>query len=80
MSPETTELDLRSLKTDLQTKLRDLDRLTGKRTAIVERLSSEFGVKGLKDAQTRLKELEKELADETELLTAAVNELAEFED
>ncbi len=76
MSPE---LNLRSLKSDLQDKVRALDRLAGKRTAIVERLSEEFGVKGLKDAQTRLKGLEKELAEEMTLLEAAVDELSEFE-
>jgi len=68
---------LKVIKNAIATSQRDLDRLEGRRDALLKTLKDEYGLDSLEDAEKEIKRLDELLDKEERDIEAELNELEE---
>jgi DUF1365 family protein len=71
--------DLNMMKQHLQQQRREADKAEGRKSAILDQLQSEFGLKGLKEAAAEVKALEARRQQAKDQLEGLLDQLAAYE-
>lgn len=70
-----TEQELLDLKAEIEESKENLSKMQGRKEALMEQLQKQFGVKSIKEAETKIKKMESEVAEWDQKIDDATQEL-----